>query len=59
MFFFATGSKGAQAELRIRGKVIKTFNLNKNQTWTYRDKNGDYNKIQVKNGEIAVVEANC
>ncbi|MDN5475068.1 MAG: NusG domain II-containing protein, partial [Lactococcus lactis] len=41
------------------GKVIKTFNLNKNQTWTYRDKDGDYNKIQVKNGEIAVVEANC
>ena len=59
LFFFATGSKGAQAELRISGKVIKTFNLNKNQTWTYRDKDGDYNKIQVKNGEIAVVEANC
>lgn len=49
LFFFATGSKGAQAELRISGKVIKT----------YRDKDGDYNKIQVKNGEIAVVEANC
>lgn len=59
LFFFATGSKGAQAELRISGKVIKTFDLNKNQTWTYRDKDGDYNKIQVKNGEIAVVEANC
>ena len=59
LFFFATGSKGAQAELRISGKVIKTFNLNKNQTWTYRDKASDYNKIQVKNGEIAVVEANC
>lgn len=59
LFFFATGSKGAQAELRISGKVIKTFDLNKNQTWTYRDKDGDNNKIQVKNGEIAVVEANC
>lgn len=50
---------GAKAELRISGKVIKTFDLKKNQTWTYRAKDGDYNKIEVKNGEIAVVEANC
>ncbi|KGH33701.1 NusG domain II-containing protein [Lactococcus cremoris] len=59
IFLFATGSTGAKAELRISGKVIKTFDLKKNQTWTYRAKYGDYNKIEVKNGEIAVVEANC
>ena len=57
IFLFATGSTGVKAELRISGKVIKTFDLKKNQTWTYRDKDGDYNKIEVKNGEIAVVEA--
>ena len=59
IFLFATGSTGFKAVLRISGKVIKTFDLKKNQTWTYRDKDGDYNKIEVKNGEIAVVEANC
>ena len=39
--------------------MIRTFDLKKNQTWTYRDKDGDYNKIRVKDGEIAVIEASC
>ncbi|RZI48107.1 NusG domain II-containing protein [Lactococcus kimchii] len=59
LFFFASGPTGAQAQLRIDGQVKRTFNLHQDQIWTYRDKDGDYNKIQVKNGEIAVIEASC
>ena len=45
--------------LLFSGNLLKTLHFKKKQTWTYRDKDGDYNKIEVKNGEIAVVEANC
>lgn len=59
LYFFASGSRGAEAQLRVHGQVIRTFDLKKNQTWTYRDKDGDYNKIRIKDGEIAVIEASC
>ncbi|MEY8443167.1 NusG domain II-containing protein [Lactococcus ileimucosae] len=59
--FFLTPSEdtGAKAQLRIQGKVIRTFDLNKNQSWTYHSDDGDYNEIQVKDGAIAVIKASC
>lgn len=59
LFLLTSHTPGAEAQVRVNGKVIKTFDLKKNQTWTYRAADGDYNKIQVKNREIAVVAANC
>ena len=43
---------GASAEVRVNGQVVKQFDLNKNETWTYRAKNGNWNIIEVKDGKI-------
>lgn len=58
-FLFSPTENGAKAELRIQGKVVKTFDLNKNQNWTYHSEDGDYNEIKVKDGAIAVIKASC
>lgn len=50
--FLPSQKVGASAEVRVNGKVIRTFDLNKNQTWTYRTKNGFWNIIQVQDGKI-------
>ncbi|GFH40080.1 NusG domain II-containing protein [Lactococcus insecticola] len=47
------------AQLRVNGKVIKTFNLSKNSSYRYKAKDGDINDIAVKNGKIGIVYANC
>nr|WP_213535619.1 NusG domain II-containing protein [Lactococcus nasutitermitis] len=57
--FLPSQKAGAMAQLRVHGKVVRDFDLNKNQIWTYRAKDGDYNKIEVRNGKIAVIKANC
>ncbi|GED80527.1 hypothetical protein FC62_GL001337 [Amylolactobacillus amylotrophicus DSM 20534] len=44
------------------GETIKEFNLTDHEgttTWTYRDDDGHYNKIEVKGKKIHIVEANC
>ena len=44
------------------GKKVKEFNLTDHEsttTWTYRDKDGDYNTIEVKDKKIRISEANC
>lgn len=48
-----------QAQLRVNSQVIKTFDLTKDQTYTYQDADGDINKIEVRDGRIAIVYANC
>lgn len=50
---------GATAQARVNGKLVKTFDLNQNQLWTYRSSDGDYNEIQVRDGQIRVKKANC
>lgn len=52
-------TSGHLAQLRVSSQVIKTFDLSKNQTYTYKDKDGDINKIEVRDGKIAIVYANC
>jgi len=58
-FLLANNQTGSLAQLRVNGQVIKDFDLNKNQTWTYKSSDGDYNEIQVKNHSIQVIKANC
>lgn len=50
---------GAVAQVRVHGQVVREIDLTKNQTWTYRSKDGDYNVVKVENGAIRVVKANC
>ncbi|MFK4947755.1 NusG domain II-containing protein [Lactococcus formosensis subsp. formosensis] len=58
-FLLPHNSSGSKVQLRVQGKVIKTFDLSKNQRWTYRSEDGDYNEIEVRDGEIAVIKASC
>ena len=51
---------GQIAQLRVNSQVVKTFDLRKDQTYTYRDQaHDDINKIEVRDGQIAIVYANC
>ena len=48
------------AQLRVNSQVVKSFDLGKDQTYTYRDAaHDDINKIEVRDGQIAIVYANC
>jgi hypothetical protein len=60
-FLLLGGAKGSshQAQLRVNSQVIKSFDLKKDQTYTYQDTDGDINKIEVRDGRIAIVYANC
>ena len=60
-FLLLGGEHGTsrQAQLRVKSQVIKTFDLTKDQTYTYQDADGDINKIEVRDGRIAIVYANC
>lgn len=50
--FLPSRKAGAEAVVRINGKVVRTFNLTENQSWTYQAKNGNWNIIQVEDGKI-------
>lgn len=49
----------ALAQLRVNSQVVKTFDLRQDQTYTYKSQDGDINEIEVKDGKIAIVFANC
>lgn len=48
-----------QAVLSVNGEEIKTFDLSKGDTYRYETKDGDYNLIEIKDGAIAITDANC
>lgn len=55
-----TQQPGQIAQLRVNSKVVKNFDLKKNQTYTYHDAaDDDINKIEIRDGQIAIVYANC
>ncbi|GAX47605.1 NusG domain II-containing protein [Pseudolactococcus reticulitermitis] len=60
-FLLLGGKQGIshQAQLRVNSQVVKNFDLTKNQTYTYQDADGEINKIEVRDGRIAIVYANC
>lgn len=47
------------AEIMSGGKVIRTVDLTKNQTFTIPSANGGSNTLEVKDGAICVTEASC
>ena len=60
LFFVNRHTTGHFAQLRVNNKLIKEFDLNKDQVFNYFDKrDGDQNKITVRDGKIAIVDANC
>lgn len=60
LFFVNRHTTGQIAQLRVNNKLIKEFDLSKDQVFNYFNKlDGDQNKITVHNGQIAIVDANC
>lgn len=53
------GKSGAHAIISQRGKVVAELNLNKPVTMTFDDSIGGTNTVEVKDGMISVIEANC
>lgn len=57
-----SNSPTQEAVLSVDGQEIKSFDLSdKSQSYTYRykDKDGDYNLIEVKGDRIRIKEASC
>lgn len=50
---------GKQAEILSSNQLIRTVDLSKNETFTVKSPNGGSNTIQIKDGKIAVIEADC
>ena len=47
------------AEVRSQGQIVRTVDLRIDQEFTVDTPNGGHNVVTVKNGKIAVTEANC
>lgn len=58
-FWFLNRQSGSTAVIKQGDKVIRTVNLSEPYEETIYDGHGGYNVICVKNGRIAVTEANC
>ncbi|MBD5544574.1 MAG: NusG domain II-containing protein [Lachnospiraceae bacterium] len=61
LIFMHTGEdgRGSYANIYQDGILIKTVSLEKEETFLVEGENGGYNKIQVKDGSIGVIEASC
>lgn len=53
------GGDAAYAEISSGGKLVKTVNLRIDQQFTITGENGGSNTVTVRNGRIAVTEADC
>lgn len=51
--------KGSYAKIYQNGELVKTVSLQEDATFIIEGKQGEYNKIQVKDGAIGIVEASC
>lgn len=50
---------GKQAEIISSNQVIRTVDLSKNETFTVDSANGGKNTVQIQDGKIAVIDADC
>ncbi len=48
-----------RAEVTVRGVLVETIDLSKNQEVTIRSSGGGYNRLVVENGEIWCDDATC
>ena len=48
-----------EAKITSAGKTVRIVNLHMDQEFTVSDADGGHNTITVKNGKIAVTQANC
>jgi len=55
----APGEEASRAEIVSEGKVLYTVDLYTSATYTVTTEDGGYNVVTVKDGKIAVTEADC
>ena len=58
-FLLNSGAAASRAQILSDGEVVKTVDLNVDQSFTVTAEDGGYNVITVKDGAIAVTEASC
>ncbi len=56
---FQTKEDSLKAVIQIDGKTVHTMDLDRDETYTAGDPEGDYNTIVVKDGTVMVEESNC
>ncbi|HWT27086.1 MAG TPA: NusG domain II-containing protein [Mobilitalea sp.] len=59
LFINFTKASGSKVALSVDGKVIKTFYMKDDTTYTYHGKNGDWNKFTIKDGVVDMIDASC
>ena len=59
LFFAAPSGDASQARIKSQGEILRTVDLNIDQEFTVTTPSGGHNVVTVKNGKIAVTEANC
>ena len=58
-FLLLPGEDAAYAEIRSQGQVLKVVDLSRDQQFTVDTPDGGHNVVTVRDGKIAVTEANC
>lgn len=53
------GDDAAYAQISSGGKIVKTVNLRVEQQFTVTGENGGSNTVTIRDGRIAVTEADC
>ncbi|WP_334160265.1 NusG domain II-containing protein [Muricomes intestini] len=59
LFITFTKKEGAEVVVTVDGEVYKTMPLDKDAALTLGEKQGNYNVVEVKGGEVTMTEANC
>ena len=59
LFLRFPSGDASQARIKSQGKVLRTVELNQDQEFTVTTPGGGHNVVTVKDGKIAVTEANC
>ena len=59
LFLLPSGDPSTHAEITSNGQLLRTVDLRIDQEFTVTTENGGTNVVTVKDGKIAVTEANC
>jgi len=59
LFFFSPAENAHRAQIKSGGKVLRVVDLKTDQEFTVDTPGGGHNIVTVKDGKIAVTEANC
>lgn len=59
LFITLTKEEGGEVVVTVDGEVYKTLPLDKDTTLSIEEKTGQYNVLEIKDGEVRMREASC